>query len=433
MKNKSDLQVMPKREREYIRWYPTNLAPAYSENVLPTENSKLAFYVHIPFCLSLCKYCPFTKYVWKEDKVENYVKTLIREIKLATRDNTFETNEFTAGYLGGGTPTSMTTEQLIRLTDAIYENLNFVENSEFTIEANPDTVTMKKLMMLKLWGYNRISFGVQSFDDNTLQKIGRSHKAKNAIEAICLAKNAGFKNVGIDLLYNVPGQTLADWEHQLIMASQYDVQHISTYSLYIPSGTALCKEAEEGRFHYSNNEALEMEFYQLTKKILKSLGYVQYTAYDFAKPGKECVHHEFNWKAPQGEYRSFGVGAFSYLNHTIFCNYGKMETYMNCIDQGKLPVGIMKEANLEEQMSRYLVLGFKYLKVEKEPFQKEFGRAIEDVFSTQIKYAKSLNWMIETEKEYQLTSLGEMYIGNISKLFFAEGTDARKQPRAPMD
>jgi len=196
----------------------------------------MSLYIHIPFCIKRCIYCDFVSGIYSPDKEVTYMEALKKEIELLPKDISFKTL-----YIGGGTPTALSTASLEGLITHVFHSLNFAEIYEATIEANPGTVDNEKLLTLRSSGINRISIGVQSFIDSELKFLGRIHTAEQAREAIDLARAAGFKNVGIDLIYGIPGQREQSWEKTLEMTVSLKPEHISTYELTVEQGTELYK------------------------------------------------------------------------------------------------------------------------------------------------------------------------------------------------
>ena len=235
----------PPKETQDTLWYPPlNQAvdPAAIWHREETAIKEIGVYIHIPFCLSVCKYCPFNKYPWQAAYEEQYLNALKQEMRMTAEMPHVRNAAVIAVYFGGGTPTILKTAQLLELLELCEREFNLSPRAEVCVEANPETVNKEKLKALLDQGVNRISFGVQSFQDNFLKAIGRSHKAHHSVTAIETARRLGLENIGIDLLYRIPGQTAADWEKELRQALALGVHHISTLSLHICPGTALFEE-----------------------------------------------------------------------------------------------------------------------------------------------------------------------------------------------
>lgn len=427
----------PEKDLEYVRWYPPTLEPMSSDKIWEVQEEddkekEIAFYIHVPFCVSICKYCPFTKYIWRAEQVDKYLKALNEEIARTVRNSCFHNGGVVAGYLGGGTPTSLSAKQLADIMEECYKNFVIIPDAEMSIEANPDTVDEEKLRVIHSLGFNRISFGVQSFDDSLLKVIGRVHTSGQVQRVLELAHKVGFENICVDLLYGLPGQTLNAWERDLQQAVNLGAHHISIYCLYIAPGTKLHQEVLAGQLIVQPDEQQEIRLYKIAEEILGNAGYVQQTTYDFALPGKECRHHAINWRAPQGEYCGLGPGAFSHIRGHIYCNVGDVESYIRITSQGKLPVALGKRISRKEQMSRFMVLGMKYLSVEKSKFREIFGEELDNVFGNTLRKLEDWGLIVNNADRVTVTERGKVYIANISKAFYTEENKMQPQPRAPV-
>lgn len=427
----------PEKDPEYVRWYPPTLVPTSSDEIWQVQKEDdrekgFAFYIHIPFCRSICKYCPFTKYIWRAEQVDKYLKALNEEIARMMKNEYFQNSKVVAGYLGGGTPTSLSVNQLADLMEQCYKNFEIIPSTEMSIEANPDTIDEEKLQAIHSFGFNRISFGVQSFDDSLLKVIGRIHTSGQAQRVVEQAHRVGFEDICIDLLYKLPGQSLKEWKRDLQQAVDLGVHHVSTYCLYIAPRTKLHQEALAGQLIPQPDEQQEFKMYEMAEDVLGNAGYVQYTTYDFALPGKECKHHAINWQAPQGEYCGFGSGAFSHIHGYIYCNVGDIESYVRIISQGKLPVALGKRISWREQMSRFMVLGMKCLSVEKSKFRDAFEEDLDSVFGSTLRKLEEQGLIVNSMEKVALTEQGKVYIANVSKAFYMEENKMQPQPRAPM-
>jgi oxygen-independent coproporphyrinogen III oxidase len=425
-----------KKDPEYVRWYPPGLEPLSGEDIWQDPGAEygtdpIAVYIHVPFCVSLCDYCPFTRYEWQAETVSLYLQALLQEIALVSQIAKLHHRPVAAGYLGGGTPTSLETKQLELILAQCLQSFSMAPAAEMSIEANPDTVNRQKLQEIHSLGFNRISFGVQSFVDPLLKLIGRRHKAKQSRQSIEAARQAGFENICLDLIYKLPGQSPELWEEDLQQAIDLGVHHISTYCLYIPPKTVMHREMQAGRLIPQPDEEQELKMVELTAEILSNAGYQQLTVYDFALPGKGCLHHAMNWKAPQGEYWGLGPGAFSHNSGYIYCNRSDVRGYADILNRGKLPTALGKKISRSEQMARFMILGLKYMSVDKQKFRKRFGKDVDRVFAGALH--QLVEWgLIENGREkVSLTERGTYYVTNVCKAFYSEESKRQPQPRAP--
>ena len=287
-------------------------------------------------------------------QVDDYLQTLDKEMALTLSQYPDETIETV--FVGGGTPTSLTETQLSILCESINNNLPISKNREYTFEANPGDLSIEKLQILKETGVNRISLGVQTFNDDLLKSIGRVHRAKDVIRSIEDIKTAGFENISIDLIFSLPGQTLTDFKQTLLEAFKLDLPHYSGYSLIIEPKTVFYNLIKKGKLQTAN-EDLEAEMYELLIDEMEKHGYRQYEISNFSKQGYESRHNLTYWN--NEEYFGFGAGAHSYVSGIRRSNIGPVNKYINYIHQGKLPLLEKNKVSRSEQMEEEMFLGLR--------------------------------------------------------------------------
>ena len=274
-------------------------------------------YVHIPFCKKRCLYCDFFSTTLLERRKE-YVEAMLKEI--AERKN--EVEEIKTIYLGGGTPSTLEVADIRRILEAVGTD----QAEEITMELNPGDATQEYLRAIREAGINRLSIGIQSFQDKLLTLIGRRHNAKQAIEAVKMAQEAGFDNISIDLMYALPSQSMAQWKADIETALELKVQHISCYGLMYEEGTALTKRVEAGEL-IAINEDEENAMYDYLCKRLKEAGFVHYEVSNFAFPGYEAKHNSRYWD--RTPYVGIGAGAHSYVRNIRSWNKDDLEAYLS--------------------------------------------------------------------------------------------------------
>ena len=282
-------------------------------------------YVHIPFCKKRCLYCDFFSTTLLE-RQEAYIEAVIEEIK-TRRDEAGE--PIRTIYLGGGTPSTLSAEAIRQILAAIHAP----EAEEVTMEMNPGDANATYLQALKEAGINRLSIGIQSFQDELLQHIGRRHSAQQAKEAVRMAQEAGFDNLSIDLMYALPEQTMAQWEEDIETALGLKVQHISSYGLMYEDGTAMTKRLEKGEIEAVDEET-ENAMYDYLCRRLKEAGFVHYEVSNFALPGFEAQHNSSYWDGTP--YVGIGAGAHSYLPPVRSWNPSDLKAYIKGIEDGSL-------------------------------------------------------------------------------------------------
>ncbi len=263
-------------------------------------------YIHIPFCHQICNYCDFNKFYFKNQPVDEYIEALGKEMELATKKNPESFRHIETIFLGGGTPTALSPQQLDKLLTLIRTYIPMNSVTEFTSEANPDELSVEKLQVLFDGGVNRLSMGVQSFNQELLQKIGRTHSNEHVYKTTALAKKIGFQNISIDLMYGLPGQTMAQWKDSLEKALALDLPHFSAYSLIVEPKTIFYNQYAKGKLLLPT-EDLEADMYDVLMQQMELHGLQQYEISNFAKPGYHSEHNKIYWD--NDEYAGFGAGA----------------------------------------------------------------------------------------------------------------------------
>ncbi|MCM2531587.1 radical SAM family heme chaperone HemW [Neobacillus pocheonensis] len=366
-----------------------------------------AAYLHIPFCEHICHYCDFNKVFLKGQPVDEYLRALDQEMKRTLSQ--YPTNNLDTIFVGGGTPTSLNEQQLERFCENINKNLPKSEELEFTFEANPGDLTKAKLQILKDAGVNRISLGVQTFNEELLQKIGRVHRKKDVFQSIENAKTVGFQNISIDLIFSLPTQTLADFKESLTEAFSLDISHYSAYSLIIEPKTVFYNLMKKGKLP-TPGEDLEASMYELLMEEMKKNGFRQYEISNFSKPGFESKHNLTYWN--NDYYYGFGAGAHSYLNGLRRSNSGPLKKYIDQINNGVLPVFEEHEVTKAEQMEEEMFLGLRKAEGVSIPdFTRKFGKDPLQLFNSEIEDLVGKQWLEVNENNIYLTKRGRL-LGN---------------------
>jgi oxygen-independent coproporphyrinogen-3 oxidase len=326
-------------------------------------------YVHIPYCLSKCGYCGFNSRPARSgDEIDHYCLALISEIE-SRRE---EVAGFSTIYFGGGTPSLASIESLGRVLQALgWGGSSGGRTTEVTIEVNPGTADRKKIKELKEAGFNRLSIGVQSFDDEMLQRLGRAHDAKKAADLVKDALMAGFDNIGLDLIYALPCQTLANWEGCLERAMDLEPKHLSLYSLTYEQSTEFDRLRREGRMDPCD-EDLETEMYLLAIEKLSRKGFQHYEVSNFARPGYSSRHNLNYWKA--GDYAGFGAGAHSHKGERRWSNISDPGRYVSALKNGTSPIEMEEKLSVKQQIFEALFLGMRMVEgIEIGEFKNHWG------------------------------------------------------------
>lgn len=349
--------------------------------VVYVKNMQVSLYIHIPFCLKKCLYCDFNSFAYAPVTKDEYVDLLVREMELRAGEIP-EQMVVPTLFFGGGTPSLLSAEVVGRLIEAADRLFHLEDGAEITLEANPGTVTREQLAGYRTAGVNRLSVGVQSFHDSLLTGIGRVHDSAEAVRAVEAVRNAGFDNLGIDLIHTLPGETLSMWEADLRRAVELAPEHVSAYSLILEEGTPLHGEAEKGRLVLPEEEAA-VEMLELTADFLVAAGYEHYEISNFARPGRRSRHNQVYWR--RGSYLGFGAGAHSLLRReTGDLRWGNTESlteYRQCISEDCLPDVERHVLTIREAMAEYMFLGLRMLEgVDTMAFFREFGATVAEVW-----------------------------------------------------
>ena len=319
-------------------------------------------YIHIPFCDSICSYCDFCKFLKKDEWVDKYLESLRLEIETKYKKEILDTI-----YIGGGTPSCLSLQQLNKLFDII-KILNKSKNIEFTFECNIENITEDKLRLLYKKGINRLSIGIQTFNDKYLNFLNRNHTKEEIVEKIDLAKKIGFKNINIDLIYGMPNQTIDELNNDIDEFLKLDITHISTYSLIIEPNTKIFIND----YKYID-EDLDYEMYKLICNKLKNNGYNHYEISNFSKVGFESKHNLTYWN--NSEYYGFGLGASGYINNIRYDNTRSFNKYLN-----KEYVKESHILDLNETIENEFILGFRKTEgINKQIFKNKYNKDIKDI------------------------------------------------------
>mgnify|MGYP001627257047 CR=1 FL=1 len=342
----------------------------------------ISLYVHVPFCLQKCAYCNFVSYPLEEETARRYRDCLLKEMALCGEVLAPPERELATVYLGGGTPTCLPAGLLEDILEGLHRYFDWPLGIEATVEANPGTVDAAKLKMLREAGINRLSLGVQSCQDHHLDLLGRLHGFRQAVEAVLLARQVGFSNLNVDLIFALPGQTLPEWRRCLEEILALAPEHISAYSLEVEEGTPLARRIQGGGLAPCEEET-ELAMYLEAIAFLKENGYEHYEISNFARPGFRCRHNLAYWE--HRPYLGLGLAAHSFLDRRRRANVCSLEEYCARLEAGELPAGEEEELSEEALMGEAMFLGLRLLEgVSLEGFARRFGKNPLEVFAPQI-------------------------------------------------
>ncbi len=336
-----------------------------------------SLYIHIPFCARKCRYCDFNSIVSESKTADRYLHAIEKELS-ALKDRYV----FNTVYIGGGTPSILSEVQLEKLLQSVIRHIPSSEIREYTVEANPGTLTVNKIGLLKEYLVNRISLGVQSFQDRQLQFLGRIHSGNDAKNAFDSLRKAGFRNINIDLIFGCSEQSLEDWEKDLKTVVELNPVHISTYALTYEEGTLLTRDLDDS-FIQKLDEGVELEMYKTAIRYLTRNGYNHYEISNFAKYGYACAHNHVYWK--NMGYVGVGVGAFSFIDGVRTSNEKDIGKYIDGINENKSVKSFRENLQINQFASETVVMSLRLRQgISNTDFYERFGYKIEDQFGEQM-------------------------------------------------
>ncbi|MBR0302527.1 MAG: radical SAM family heme chaperone HemW [Clostridia bacterium] len=370
---------------------------------------RLGLYFHIPFCKSKCAYCDFYSFVPHDDGVcERYVRALIKHIESYSKS----CSDFAPDtvFIGGGTPTALPTDLLILLIRAIKKNFSLTKGVEFTLEANPATVTLKDLKRLRRAGVNRLSMGLQSADNAELAALSRIHRREDFEEAFRNARQAKIGNINVDVMFGIPGQTAESVMKTLNYVTRLEPEHISFYNLRIEQGTQFWKVRDTLALP---GEDEEYAMYMNAVKFLASRDYAQYEISNFAKPGYQCLHNIKYWNCD--DYLGLGPAAHSFFNGNRFCFCRDAERYMRALEDPSANIKITdstEEIRPKERIGEYVMLRMRLTEgISCREFFRLFGKDFELMYGRRLSRYINGGFVVKDNDRYALTPRG-MFVSN---------------------
>lgn len=345
--------------------------------------SSLGLYLHVPFCVRKCRYCDFLSVGCNDSKVlSEYAQVLIQEIRIRARQWPFR--EVDTVYIGGGTPSLLSPWDMGKIMDALRDNFNIRKDAEITIEGNPATLSDEKMERYLRKGINRLSLGVQSFDNEVLRYLGRVHDKNDAFTSFQRAKRAGFTNINMDVMFAIPGQSMKMWTDTVRQCIFLKPSHISLYSLQIEEGTEFYEMYKSGRME-AVPEILDREMYHKALAMMKEAGYEHYEISNAAMPGCESRHNLKYWS--YAEYLGLGLGASSFIEGSRFKNTSRMHEYLTAIRENTAPVDreSIEHYSQREEMGIFVFTGLRKAEgFRLEHFHHVFRKEFFDVYDPDI-------------------------------------------------
>ncbi|WP_027963485.1 radical SAM family heme chaperone HemW [Halalkalibacillus halophilus] len=365
-----------------------------------------AVYIHIPFCHEICHYCDFAKMYYNEKIADDYLEALHKEMSLYISNEKIDVETI---YLGGGTPTSLNPNQLKKLFETIHHFINVEQVKEFTIEANPGEFKEEHVQLMKEYGVNRISLGVQVLDDAYLKQLNRIHGIADVDTSVHSLQKYGLTNISMDFIYALPNQSLNHFESTLSHALSYDLPHYSSYALQIEPKTVFYIRYQEGKLTKPKEET-EAKMFTSLINMMDDKGRKHYEISNFSKPGYESQHNLMYWD--NVPYYAFGAGAHGYFEQERYVNLRPVNHYLDAIKKSNKPVLHREPVDRKAQIEEEMFLGLrKKIGVSEERFKNRYGLSMFDLYSQEINSFIDKGWMIHKDNHVSLTQSG-MLFGN---------------------
>jgi oxygen-independent coproporphyrinogen-3 oxidase len=411
-----------RRFAEYYRWYPKSLT-LFNSNLFDLSDSTIkGMYIHIPYCDQICKFCPYNKLKTDPSDYDDYVSTLLRELKIYKRHIGVSDLEYV--YFGGGTPSVLSVDQVGSILEQINELFGLNSKTEISFEAHPTHLRKDYINSLKQLGITRISTGIQSFDANRLKVIGATHGEEDSLAA-CRALSDNMDNWGVDLLYRCQGQSVKDWESELTRCLEFrNIKHISCYTLSLADSTQQPSPEDDAAMA------------SLAYEYLRSQSFDHYAScatggFDLAKKGYTGIYEKKHWEAPQDQYLGIGAGAFGYVGRFLTINHHNLKRYAEIVNGGSFPILSARETSKLEERHRYFVLGVKTMEVNLEKYTKLFSSDPLLDFHEQIALLEEEGLIEVIDDKLNLTEVGRFYVDQVSEQFWSDEQKSIQHPETP--
>lgn len=368
-----------------------------------------SMYIHIPFCIRKCNYCDFVSFPFANYRsaMRQYASYIDREIEIWSRQEDF--SRLKTVYLGGGTPTLLATGDLLHILSTVLGYASADQVSEVTVECNPGTIDQKNLLRLRQGGVNRLSVGGESFNDASLAAMGRHYRAADCIHTLKQAREAGFENISLDLIYGLPGQTMEDWLEDLHTALEQDIDHLSLYGLTLSDKTPWGKAAAQGRLAMPDQD-LSADMLEISIQTVKGRGFEHYEISNFAKPGYRCQHNLGYWQ--RQDYLGLGVAAASLVGNHRFSNVRNLEDYMATLEEQRLPIDEEETLSPRQVLAEAMFLGLRLLEgIDLAAFYQRYTIHPQEYFEEEIAQNIRLGLLETAGQHLRLTHKG-LFLAN---------------------
>jgi oxygen-independent coproporphyrinogen-3 oxidase len=373
----------------------------------------LGLYIHIPFCRQRCDFCAFYLEIHRESAADAFLHAVATEIHLQAAQEGVRGRPFRSVYFGGGTPTALKASQLIAILEAIGQSLSLTEDCEITVEAHPATVTRSDLEALLAAGVNRISFGAESMQDDELVRIGRPALARETVTAVRRAREAGYTNINLDLMYGLPHQTLESWKQTVTQCLALAPSHLSCYALTVEEGTRLAHDIRHKRCQ-PPDDSIQIAMDEAAQAILSDAGYDQYEISNYAKPGFACRHNLLYWT--NGDYLGLGPSAQSFVQGVRFGNVANLTAYQAELTLRRLPIQDRASLTKEERLRDAVIFGLRL--VQGIPTQQLRSHAMNYGHAETLEELRAHQLIEEEGERSRLSKQGRLHADTIAEKLF---------------
>jgi oxygen-independent coproporphyrinogen-3 oxidase len=406
--------------------------PPYEGATLPVVHRRatqaLTIYVHVPFCIQKCGYCDFNAYLYQDDMAHAYLAALRQEIAHTADERPWTGYSVDSMYFGGGTPSTLAPEDLASLLGVMGHRFPVQMEAEITVEADPGTIDLAGLEALRAGGFNRISVGVQAFDDGLLRRLDRLHSAADARCALAWARRAGFIDLNLDLMFGLPGQSLAAWEASLHEAMTFIPTHISVYGLTIEERTPFYRRHQLGQLALPDEES-QVAMFERADQLLTAAGYVHYEISNYALPGWRSRHNVHYWR--HGEYLGFGAGAHAYLNGYRRENERLPWRYVQAIAASGSAADVPEFIDAERRVHEGLMVGLRLREgIDLKAFAHDYGVPLEIAYAAPIAELTRAGYLQVTNSHLRLSDRGRLVADAVLSLLVAAEDEAQPRQRS---
>lgn len=418
---------------ECVRYYPPDLASvAEADDIFrntagPQVSREYDLFVDVPFCKTICGFCPFNVYPYERGLAREYLEAIAAEIREIKRRHDFSGKTVRTVWIGGGTPAILEESLLAELLDLVADSFDLSGTTELTVEVKPDmsNLTGAKIAMLKGRGVRRISMGVQSTDQGQLRTLGRGHTGQEALDVARFIKEAGFA-LNIDMMYRLPGQSVSAMAEDIEAIAALRLDHVSWFPYVAHEGTSLASRIERGRVQQQAGREDYLTMFLTLEQQMRELGFDQYTPYHFAGTDR-CHYHVGRWQMPQRDTLGLGPGAFSFFNGWIYTNEHAPPRYAKAVRDGHPPVLMAKQLTPRELTTRLAVLGIKFFRLEEDAFRRSTGESLNDYYAAELSLLQRAG-LVTVDGDVVCTKRGRAFNNDIATVF---STDTARRTRHP--